>query len=261
VNSYIDALNLVYVAFTRAKSALFIHCKKPKEKRSAEPGKSVNALLEFSLNQMAAAERFTDCWNDEKTVFGYGELPAFESRQAGKKTEWIKEYHSLDFRERTRLRLNSDEFLIPGDQTKSVKNTGKVVHEILAGVIVEDDIEHACSKALAEGTISEAERNTILEKLRRSMKDPVISRWFSGQFTVLNERNLLTDENVLRPDRIMISGKNAVVVDYKWGEKMPGKYFLQVKQYAEILKSAGFEKVEGYIWYLAQDEIEKAGTW
>jgi hypothetical protein len=55
----------------------------------------------------------------------------------------------------------------------------------------------------------------------------------------------------------MVTGKHAIVVDYKWGEKNPEKYHRQVKRYSETLKKCGFEKVEGFLWYINQDEVEQ----
>lgn len=107
------------------------------------------------------------------------------------------------------------------------------------------------------GKITETEHELILEKMKKAMLNPVIKHWFSGNLQVMNERNLITKNKVIRPDRIMFSGKNAVVVDYKWGEKIPEKHHRQVREYTETLRECGFEKVEGYIWYLNQDELEK----
>ncbi|MCA1760726.1 MAG: hypothetical protein LC658_13240, partial [Bacteroidales bacterium] len=54
VSSYIDTMNLVYVAFTRAKSVLFVHCRKKEEsgnsRKADSPGKTVNTMLEYALN-------------------------------------------------------------------------------------------------------------------------------------------------------------------------------------------------------------------
>ncbi len=76
-------------------------------------------------------------------------------------------------------------------------------------------------------------------------------------YRILNERSLLKPDDLLRPDRIMFSGKNAVVVDYKTGESKSENYKRQVKKYARILKETGFEKVEGYLWYTGLSEVEK----
>ncbi|SHE98582.1 ATP-dependent exoDNAse (exonuclease V) beta subunit (contains helicase and exonuclease domains) [Mariniphaga anaerophila] len=261
VSSFIDTFNLVYVAFTRAKAALFINCKQKPEKASpgknSGPGKSVNALLEYALNQMAADDEFAGCWNEGKNVFRFGEIPFFEAKEVASQSGWIKNYRFDDFAERISLRITSEDFLAVEEHSRSVKNTGKLVHEILAEVITEDDFEPACTKAFKEGKINEEEREFILEKLRDSMENPLIKKWFSSGFDVLNERNLLTSGKLLRPDRILVSGKQAVVVDYKWGEKNQKKYHSQVKSYAENLKKCGFEKVEGFLWYINQDEVEK----
>lgn len=261
VNSFIDTLNLVYVAFTRAKSALFIHCKKKPEKlnskKADEPGKSVNTLLEFVLTQLGEDEKFAESWNAEKETFRYGKLPFFELKNKTDKPNGIKDYRFFDFSERIRLRLNSEDFLFTESSAHSVKNTGKLVHEILAEVDTENDIELACNKAFKEGRINETEREQILNKLKTSLQNPQIKRWFDGSFSVLNERNLLTPQKLLRPDRMMVSGMHAIVVDYKWGEKIPEKYHKQVSRYAETLKKCGFEKVEGFLWYINQDEVER----
>jgi CRISPR/Cas system-associated exonuclease Cas4 (RecB family) len=55
----------------------------------------------------------------------------------------------------------------------------------------------------------------------------------------------------------MISGKEAVVVDYKTGEKKSDNYNRQVSRYAKILQETGLEKVEGFLWYINQNEVEK----
>jgi ATP-dependent helicase/nuclease subunit A len=217
----------------------------------------VNTLLEYALNQLAAEKRFSECWNAGKTIFRYGEMPFFGVGKTVINPDWIKNYHFYDFGERIRLRRNSEDFLALAGQYRSVKNTGKLVHEILAEVKTANDIEPACNKALSAGKITGKEREIILKKLEESLQNPVISRWFDGGFTVLNERNLIAPGNLLRPDRMMVSGKHAIVVDYKWGEKLPEKYHKQVARYAETLKNCGYEKVEGFLWYINQDEVEQ----
>ena len=261
LSSIIDSMNLIYVAFTRAKSVLYINCKKPEDKKNGEQGKTVNALLEHSLVQMSRTALFAKCWNSDKTVFTFGELPVFNMFHNVGKGNFINDYHFSDFSKRIGLRLKSDAFLVQDQQNRSVKNTGKLVHEILASVIVEADIEKACNKSFAEGSITAAERDHIMNKLGKSMLKPEIKKWFNGSYKVLNERNLLSGDKQLRPDRIMISGRNAVVADYKWGEIKQEKYNAQVSRYAGFLKKCGYEKVEGYIWYINLEEVEKVGEW
>src|SRR5690606_18585582 len=134
---------------------------------------------------------FSDCWNEEKNVFRYGEIPVFQAKEVLTHPEWIKFYHFYNFSERISLRLNSEDFLTTEEQNRSVKNTGKLVHGILAEVKTINDIEPACNKAFKEGRISETERKTIVKKLESSLQNPEIQRWFDGGFSIMNERNLL----------------------------------------------------------------------
>ncbi|MDD2381528.1 MAG: UvrD-helicase domain-containing protein [Mariniphaga sp.] len=261
VNSFIDTLNMIYVAFTRAKSVLYVNCRKPKDKNSSgvnsAPGKTTNDMLEYALNQIAVDKKFASCWNEDQSIFTYGECPVMDQKEDQSDAFPINTYQHSDFNKRIRVRRNSEEFLLPGEQGRSVKNSGKIVHEILSWIKTAHDIEPACERALREGKVSREEKQEVAAKLNQSMKNPVISRWFSETVQIVNERNLLDRQIVLRPDRLIINGKNAVVVDYKWGLMRPEKYRKQVKRYAGMLKKCGCEKVEGYLWYINQGEVEK----
>jgi ATP-dependent helicase/nuclease subunit A len=255
LNSYIDTLNLVYVAFTRAKSVLLVNSI-IKEEKSASFS-TISAILYDALTTHIPEKMVSFEKSGEKELFSYGEMPLFNKSDESSGTIWIEKYHFNAPGERIRLRINSENFLEDAEHNRSVKNSGKLIHEILAGVKTSDDILPECNNALKEGKITETEHELILEKMKKAMLNPVIKHWFSGNLQVMNERNLITKNKVIRPDRIMFSGKNAVVVDYKWGEKIPEKHYRQVREYTETLRECGFEKVEGYIWYLNQDELEK----
>ena len=59
------------------------------------------------------------------------------------------------------------------------------------------------------------------------------------------------------PDRVMIRGTRAVVVDYKFGSREPGRYRRQVGEYLGLLRQMGYTECEGYLWYVKLGEIEK----
>ncbi len=253
-NNFTDILNLLYVAFTRAESILLINSVD-----SEKAGKNVNNLLKESLQLMGSKAPFTQCWNEDETVFEFGELLPVQQKNKESNLVLIKNYVFNDFNEKIKLRLNSDDFLIQGVHNKSVKNTGKIIHEILSEIQTEKDIEPACEQALFDGRIDEKQRKQIQQELSENIQKPEVKHWFDGSWKVINERNLITPEKMLRPDRIMVSGKNAIVVDYKTGEQKSENYNRQVKRYAKTLKETGFEKVEGFLWYVALNEVEKVG--
>ncbi len=258
VNTYIDVFNLVYVAFTRAKSVLVVHCPAPDEpKKETDSSKPVHYLLNKSLERISSMPFFSNCFNDDKSVFQLDEISVSGKNDKTSDSEIIQKYVFNDFSERIKLRLSGEDFLINDEKQHSVKNTGKVIHEILAEIETPADLEKSCMNALYEGKINKHEKNEIQTRLLQEFRNPLIKSWFDGSYKVLNERNLLKANKLLRPDRIMLSGNNAVVVDYKTGESKSENYHWQVKRYAKTLKETGLEKVEGYIWYIQLNEVEK----
>jgi len=255
VNYIIDSFNLVYVAFTRAKSVLIINCPAPKI-NSRNTGKSIDKLLHKSLIELTGKKEFENCFH-EQSNFTFGELPLYESDKKPSESIIITNYLFNDFGEKLKLRTTGDDFLIEGGKSKSIKNTGKIIHDILSEIETKADIEKACSNAIHNGLINETELKEIQTKLLKSISNSQVHHWFDGTYTVLNERSLLTEDHILRPDRIMISDDEAIVVDYKTGEKKSDKYNWQVKRYAQTLKETGAKKICGFIWYINLEEVEK----
>ena len=60
--------------------------------------------------------------------------------------------------------------------------------------------------------------------------------------------------NMQRPDRVMIRGKHAIVIDYKFGQQKKRTYIEQVRDYMLLLENMGYT-AEGYIIYTALNEI------
>jgi CRISPR/Cas system-associated exonuclease Cas4 (RecB family) len=214
-------------------------------------------LFKLVLEKLSQQAGFFGCWNAENLSFNYGSLSGRTKTEEISKLQIISNYSFNDFTERVRLRKTGDALLVLGETHQAEKNHGKLIHEILAGINTENDIEKACLKAFYDGKITEEERQQITDELQISFKNSLISKWFSTEYTILNERNLLTTNELYRPDRIMVSGNRAVVVDYKTGVQKLQKYNRQVNRYAQILSQTGFEKVEGYIWYTRLNEVEK----
>ena len=262
-SSYIDTLNLLYVAFTRAKSALVINTVNEERK-----GKNVNSMLKEALLEMTTQKPFETCWNEEKNIFEFGTLSkvpaeheeANATQQGQGNLTLITDYSFNNFNSKLRLRLKSGDFTLhDGHRYKSKINIGNIKHEILSRINTAADLNKACMQALYEGIIDENELPAIQQELASNIQKPEVKHWFDGSWKVINERNLLAPDKLMRPDRIMISGKNAIVVDYKTGKQKSDSYNYQVRQYAQTLKATGLEKVEAFLWYLALNEVEKVG--
>ena len=125
MNYYIDTLNLVYVAFTRAASVLIANCPMPKEsKNNSGSGKPIHYLLHKALANQSKQEEFADCFNEEQDRFEFGKIDLQQKDDDDQKAILIKQYNFNDISDKISLRLNGDDFLIEDEQHHSVKKYG-----------------------------------------------------------------------------------------------------------------------------------------
>lgn len=81
---------------------------------------------------------------------------------------------------------------------------------------------------------------------------PKLKDLFLENLHILNEQEILTtDGQSLRPDRIIIDGNQATIIDYKTGNPSP-KHKEQIANYADILKAMGFKIKQSIIVYIDQ---------
>jgi ATP-dependent exoDNAse (exonuclease V) beta subunit len=257
LNYLIDSMNLVYVAFTRAKSALFIQSPQPHvDKKGEEKGSDTGRMLLLALRSLVAQSEFSQSFDADEEHFEFGKLVKYTVEKEKNNTHVITSYAFNDFTDKIQLRSSGDDFLVQSEQHTSEKNLGKIVHEILAEIELESDVEEACNKALRSGKILPNEFNTIYSSIKNNLNISAVKSWFNGTYTILNERNVLDKTRIHRPDRIMTKGEKSIVVDYKTGEKHV-TYNRQIERYTQALASTGFKHVEGYLWYLNSNEVEK----
>jgi ATP-dependent exoDNAse (exonuclease V) beta subunit len=84
-----------------------------------------------------------------------------------------------------------------------------------------------------------------------------ISSYFEQGVNVKNELEILTAAgDILRPDRVVISDNNAVVIDYKTGKKNAQKYHAQMQDYEYALLSLGYASVKKLLLYIQEQEVE-----
>ena len=285
---WIDNINLLYVAFTRAEANLIIYSPEPSS-NDVNGEKKVNSLLSKIFSNKSGdnvTKLLGENWNEEKQTFEYGELSNPKDKDKTTKNELKKEAEkeNLDY---VNYRIVSDgdkpsaiqfrqsdmskRFLKdPENYDSKVEPTtnefmerGKVMHALFSDIHSVDDVEKAVKKQVYAGIISMDEMeyytSTIKEKI-----ESVPSEWFDKTAKIINERAILMKKKDAegkisienkRPDRIVMVNDKVIIIDYKFGEENK-KYKNQVKEYADLIKKMGYKNVEGYLWYVEKSEIE-----
>jgi ATP-dependent exoDNAse (exonuclease V) beta subunit len=263
--TYIDNLNLLYVAFTRAKHRIIAFVPKPNEKKQ-ENIKNISELLWISIEQSSYFLNNSDLHfielnnylhkTDTQTFFSLGNAEKFIQKEAlsiqnqPKTTQW----QSIPFDNRLKLRFNSIGYF----KNNGKRDYGMLMHDIISRVETIGDIPQAVERKILAGELNNSEKENIVCELTEFLSISEVSDWYSGKYTVLNEMQVLHPRfGFSRPDRVMLNGKKAVVVDYKFGETEDKKHNRQVQHYIERIREMGYDDVEGFVFYVRKQMVSR----
>ncbi|MDP4290687.1 MAG: UvrD-helicase domain-containing protein [Bacteroidota bacterium] len=127
---------------------------------------------------------------------------------------------------------------------------GKMVHQLLSYIKSPDDFDNAISKFISEDICTDDEASKLIDMARKILVHPVAGSFFRPGIEVKNESELLLpDGKIYRPDRVVIDGNKAIVIDFKTGKASP-YYHVQITNYAAILEQMGYKNVEKYLIYV-----------
>ena len=159
---------------------------------------------------------------------------------------------------RMKIRLHSkDYFQLTGNRQAERINKGTLMHQIFEKIKTRKDVGGAVSQMVTSGELNVAEGKDIFAKIDELLQQEPYANWFSDQWRVLNERDILrVGESKHRPDRVLLKDNSAIVIDYKTGEKSD-KDIRQMKGYLIDLKKMGYASCEGNVWYLQKNELVK----
>ncbi|MFW6043734.1 MAG: UvrD-helicase domain-containing protein [Marinilabiliaceae bacterium] len=260
MHQYIDNLNLLYVAFTRAENSLTGFCQK-KKKEPTELG-TVSDLLWFHFQTNEGKDDFPGQWDDEQDQFITG-TPKIQKKEEKPSeiapanrlfhTETLPPLETQPFRQRISIHHESSEYF-RGEDDETGTKYGKVMHSLFELIESRDDLDSALKRMWFEGKIDENEWSEIKADMEKWLALPEVQNWFDGSYRVLTEKPILHG-SIKRPDRVMTGQEETVVVDYKFGKTNASQHQNQVREYMEKIEKMGHSSVKGYIWYVPYNEV------
>ena len=268
---WVDNLNLLYVAFTRACKNLVVFSKK--NQQNTVSGLIYEAISEMESLKMDETETDGDEEKeDAPETFEYGTTCLERDEEKKKKKNRLSiqpeaipvRIESLETDIEFKQSNRSADF-IRGDEEKNPEEyilRGQLLHRVFASVEKKSDLPKAIENLRFEGVFeSAAQEEEIAGLARKALENPQVQEWFDGGWKLYNECSIIfTDAEgnmqTRRPDRVMMKDGRVVVVDFKFG-KRNNSHRKQVHEYMELLKAMGYtQQMEGYLWYVTANELE-----
>ncbi|WP_430815998.1 UvrD-helicase domain-containing protein [Carboxylicivirga sp. RSCT41] len=258
LHQFVDNLNLLYVALTRAEESLIIMAEKP-----AKTGglKNVSHLLFRLINQFNMLsgldenlmETLIEGWNDEEHTFEFGSIPSQKAKEHPE-AQTLDQFKTTELGSRIKIHPESVVMSSP-DSLKHLRH-GKLMHRLFELIETIDDVDTAITKLVLNGQLKTSEKESVKQFIEQKINQEQVQDWFQPGNKIINEGTIMVPTGTYRPDRVIISDDKVIIVDYKFGELKQEKYALQVKRYMDLLKKMGYHNVKGYLWYLREkDEI------
>jgi ATP-dependent exoDNAse (exonuclease V) beta subunit len=254
VKSYVDNLNLLYVALTRAGDELYIFPHAPKISKEGRPA-DIGALASQVLEGARGGSPFR-AWNGEEGQLVLGKRGAAGGGEPAPVDRLLLEEYPVHVPgERVSVRYRFKEYA-GGEERGTPLNEGKLLHELFKRVLSRDDVERAVHALYLEGVIREGEEAAYRERVEGYLRQPAAAGWFDGRHRVVNERDILLQSgHRTRPDRVMVDGEEVVVVDYKFGRREENAHAEQVRLYCHALSRMNYRNVSGYLWYVNLSKV------
>ncbi|MCA1756414.1 MAG: UvrD-helicase domain-containing protein [Bacteroidales bacterium] len=250
----VDMLNLLYVALTRARDAIFGFVPEVRTK------KNCGELLFNMLSNYYERENGgnTIPGSTDTSLFVAGEPPSLHADAAKRDDNGgLKlEYPVLPGRSRLRLKLESRNYLVSEAAGRTDRiNYGLMMHSLFEAAQTVDDIHRGVEQMVFQGRLTVSQGEKLSGQIASVTSVKPVASWFRPGIEVRKEPGLLLPGGALkRPDRVMIDDGRVTVVDFKFGE-VSDLYFRQLNQYRSLLEEMGYVNVKAYIWYVETGNV------
>lgn len=282
--SFLDSFNLLYVALTRPEERLYMIGQKHKTPDlDKKPCKDMGEVLSLYLEGKGLLEN-PSVVLDREAVLGKETLQAFvgiwhlsdiseADKAKPKKQERMHTLllHPLHTVQTQNLRVREEKIskhdidLEEIRKSKERREVGTIMHTAFEKVEYAEDIAKAVKSALHQGLISPSLEQPMAMQMQEVVKLGPIARYYTKGIglRVLNEQEIILNSTqnrrgaTARPDRLVIDGDTAVIIDYKTGKRKPQSYNKQVGDYCEYMRQIGYDRVKGFVVYTELLEVDE----
>ncbi|NLR90717.1 UvrD-helicase domain-containing protein [Flammeovirga agarivorans] len=262
---YIDAINMLYVATTRAKNYLHIFLNEDLKKKTASS--VANPMIDFI--SFATGQSDFDVLEEASTTIDeivFKEFRFFEDEKvvnkekAAVEPENRREIIHTDNTDKLRMKSGSLEIgekVISLEDRLLAKDKGILLHKAFEKIRFAEDVEDAIAFLKSKGYIDKEDVTDYRDHILQIINDEEIKQYFDGNsgYIVLNESEIVSPKKELmkasvidRPDRLLLKGEEVVVIDYKTGS-FNKEHEEQIKRYGRTLKSMGFKDIKLILLY------------
>ena len=228
----LDGINLLYVTLTRAIEQLYIITKKDISNKGVVNEKTYAGIF---INYLISE----NIWKENQSEYSFGEPTKLSIGQAVSEESEDYEFISTPKESHNLRIITSSGVLWETDQEKAIEY-GNLVHLVMSKITTPHDVDFSIKSVVSDGHIKASESESLKQIVLSIINHKMLSAYFSTDYLIYNEKDIITKEgHFFRPDRLVVKGNKAVIIDYKTGVENK-KYEAQINDYSNVLKEMGY---------------------
>ncbi|MFD1062695.1 UvrD-helicase domain-containing protein [Winogradskyella litorisediminis] len=237
----LDGVNLLYVTLTRAVEQLYIITKKDISAKGVINDKTYAGLfIQYLINQSK--------WNESQTEYSFGQPSKLYIEKKEEMTVANFEFISTP-KESHNLKVITNSGVLWETEQEKALEYGNLVHLVMSKIKTVADVDSALKSVISSGQISSENIDSLQQIIVSIVSNPTLSKYFTDEYEIFNEKDIITKDGFyLRPDRLVIKGNKAIIIDYKTGSEST-TYNAQIESYANVLKAMNYEIEKKLIVY------------
>ncbi|MDG4950872.1 UvrD-helicase domain-containing protein [Weeksellaceae bacterium KMM 9724] len=238
IQAELDALNMLYVATTRAVEQLYMVAD--------VPGKSDLPVASYLFHFAGRQEGF----EDNCISFGSPERVS-TLKERNNQNQMVVPFVSSDWTQK--VKISEEHAMLWDDSRAEALEYGRKMHSVLEKINHISETDDVLDQFELQGFITAEEKTQLSVELKKLFEHQDLSALFNAE-EFYNERDFVApDGNLFRPDRLVKLNEDWILMDYKTGEPKK-KYEKQVNDYAQFLTDLGMPVKRKLLIFLDQKE-------
>lgn len=259
IMNFLDTLNMVYVAATRAEEVFW--GISPYQRLSP---RSTFSTVAANLQQVVGSSvamldgiPISSHYDEDLRVFDFGNWPSDTVVLRPTPPPFPLRWEYRSWSDLLHVKTYPGDLNDAGIYQRNKGDFGTMIHQLLEVSKTERDMLLGLDELFFEGVLDREELGHIQSKIKELFSITKFKSWFGGEGETLTEQGiLLPGGHHKRPDRIIIYPTDVEVVDFKTG--MPRDvYLFQIREYMTLVKELTNLPVKGYLCYLDSVRIEE----
>ena len=238
-----DAINMLYVATTRAKDYLYIGTMGKKDNtKLTNMGDVLNLTFDKDFNEDNCYEIVEPVKVSHKNV-----------------AENFIDFHTYP----TTNRLSSLYVLPQEKHLKHVLNIeksgrkGSLLHDVLANASTATEVDDYLKNLMLEGTIKTEEISELKASVLEVLNHTELKQILSSAKQSITEKSIIDANGKMhRPDRVLLNDNEVIIIDYKFTLEESDRHIEQIENYKTLLEQMGYSNVKSYLFYAATNKLK-----